>query len=102
MAIDIIGDTGVSGLTTARLAKRLGMSEPNLYRHFNNKEAILSAVIDDIGAVIMDKAAFISGQDISPEENWKILWPATSAKSSKEAASRGFFFLRTCMCGTRC
>ena len=68
MAVAIIGETGVSGLTTARLAKRLGMSEPNLYRHFNNKEAILSAVIDDIGAVIMDKAVFIVGQSVSPEE----------------------------------
>jgi AcrR family transcriptional regulator len=68
MAVAIIGETGVSGLTTARLAKRLGMSEPNLYRHFSNKEAILSAVIDDIGAVIMDKAESISGQRISPEE----------------------------------
>jgi AcrR family transcriptional regulator len=68
MAVAIIGELGVSGLTTARLAKRLGMSEPNLYRHFSNKEAILSAVIDDIGAVIMDKAVFIAGQSISPEE----------------------------------
>ena len=66
MAVAIIGETGVSGLTTARLAKRLNMSEPNLYRHFNNKEAILSAVIDDIGSVIMDKAVFIAGQSISP------------------------------------
>jgi len=68
MAVAIIGEMGVSGLTTARLAERLGMSEPNLYRHFTNKEAILSAVIDDIGAVIMDRAVFITGQNISPEE----------------------------------
>lgn len=71
MAVAIIGEMGVSGLTTARLAKRLGMSEPNLYRHFSNKEAILSAVIDDIGAVIMDKAMSISVQSISPEEKLK-------------------------------
>ncbi|HEX9859632.1 MAG TPA: TetR/AcrR family transcriptional regulator, partial [Nitrospirota bacterium] len=43
-AIGIIGETGVRGLTTARLAGRLGMSEPNLYRHFADKQAILCAV----------------------------------------------------------
>jgi len=68
MAIAIIGDMGVSGLTTARLAERLGMSEPNLYRHFKDKDAILSAIIDEIGRVIMDKAAEIAKMEHTPQE----------------------------------
>jgi AcrR family transcriptional regulator len=64
MAIEVIGEMGVSGLTTARLADRLKMSEPNLYRHFRDKEDILSSVIDEIGTVIMDRAGQIAAQDV--------------------------------------
>ena len=73
MAIDIIGEMGVSGLTTARLAERLGMSEPNLYRHFNDKEAILSAVIDEIGALLMDNAALLAREEMPPEEKLRLI-----------------------------
>ena len=73
MAIDIIGEMGVSGLTTARLAERLGMSEPNLYRHFHDKEAILSAVIDEIGMRLMDNAALLANEEIPPEEKLRLI-----------------------------
>lgn len=63
-AIAIIGEMGVRGLTTARLAGRLGMSEPNLYRHFADKQAILGAVVDEIGSSIAGKAAAIAEQDM--------------------------------------
>lgn len=70
-AIAIIGELGVSGLTTAKLAERLGTSEPALYRHFQDKEAILSAIIDEIGAVITDRALELAGQKVSPREKLK-------------------------------
>ena len=73
MAINVIGEMGVSGLTTARLAERLGMSEPNLYRHFHDKEAILSAVIDEIGALLMDNAALIASEKLPPEERLRLI-----------------------------
>lgn len=63
-AIAIIGEMGVRGLTTARLAGRLGMSEPNLYRHFADKQAILCAVVDEIGSAIAGKAASIADMGI--------------------------------------
>ena len=72
-AIAIIGELGASGLTTARLAERLGMSESNLYRHFNGKEAILSAVIDEIGVLVMDNAALIAREKIPPEEKLMLI-----------------------------
>ena len=73
MAIGIIGEMGVSGLTTARLAERLSMSEPNLYRHFHDKEAILSAVIDEIGMRLMDNAALLASEEIPPEEKLRLI-----------------------------
>jgi AcrR family transcriptional regulator len=73
MAIAVIGEMGASGLTTARLTERLGMSESNLYRHFNGKEAILSAVIDEIGVLLMDNAALIAGEKIPAEEKLMLI-----------------------------
>ena len=70
-AIAIIGELGVGGLTIAKLADRLGMSEPALYRHFQDKEAILSAVIDEIAIVITGGAYELARQEISPKEKLK-------------------------------
>ncbi|MHB8173491.1 MAG: TetR/AcrR family transcriptional regulator [Nitrospirota bacterium] len=72
-AIAIIGEFGASGLTTARLAESLGMSESNLYRHFNGKEAILSAVIDEFGELLMDKASMLAGEMMPPEEKLRLI-----------------------------
>lgn len=47
-ALDVVGLEGVKGLTTARIARAVGVSEANLYRHFENKEAILGAVLETI------------------------------------------------------
>lgn len=70
-AIGIIGEMGVRGLTTARLAGRLGMSEPNLYRHFADKQAILGAVVDEIGSSIAGKADTIACMDMPADMKLK-------------------------------
>ena len=44
-AIKIIAEKGIQNLTTKNLAKEIGISEPALYRHFDNKLEILKAVI---------------------------------------------------------
>ena len=49
-ALRIIGSRGVGALTTAAIAKEVGISEANLYRHFENKEEILNAMTEEIGA----------------------------------------------------
>lgn len=47
--IKLIGEHGIGGFTTAGVAREVGMSEANLYRHFKNKQEILSEIIDRIG-----------------------------------------------------
>jgi TetR/AcrR family transcriptional regulator, fatty acid metabolism regulator protein len=47
--LKIISERGLGGLTTAALANEVGMSEANLYRHFANKEEILSETVERIG-----------------------------------------------------
>lgn len=48
-ALKLIGERGMNALTTAALAKEVGMSEANIYRHFRNKEEILSETVKRIG-----------------------------------------------------
>jgi len=47
--LKLIGRYGMSGLTTAAIAKEMGFSEANIYRHFHNKQEILSETIKRIG-----------------------------------------------------
>lgn len=45
-AIKLIADKGIQNLTTKNLSKDIGITEPALYRHFNNKSDILKGVIE--------------------------------------------------------
>lgn len=61
-AIDIIDQLGIQGLSTKEIARRQGISEGTLFRHFNTKNDILIAVLDyyskfdaDIFATITQK-----------------------------------------------
>ncbi len=45
-AIDIIDDMGIQGLSTREIAKREGVSEATLFRHYSNKKELLKAVLD--------------------------------------------------------
>jgi len=48
-ALRIIGSKGIHGATIAEIAAEVGISEGNIYRHFRNKEEILTSVIEKIG-----------------------------------------------------
>ncbi len=45
-AIRLLDETGLSGLTTREMAKREGISEPAVYRHFDGKTQVLLAIAD--------------------------------------------------------
>jgi len=44
-AIDLIGEQGIQGLTVKRLAQKVGVTEPALYRHFDSKQDVVIAVL---------------------------------------------------------
>lgn len=44
--IDIINDLGIQKLTTREIAKRQDVSEATIFRHFQNKNELLLAVLD--------------------------------------------------------
>ena len=45
-ALALINEKGIQGLTIKNLSKRLGITEPAIYRHFENKIQILVAILD--------------------------------------------------------
>ena len=45
-AIALISEKGIQGLTMKNLSKRLGISEPAIYRHYENKIDILVSLLD--------------------------------------------------------
>jgi len=63
---DIIAHQGVTGLTVAAIAKKVGVSEANLYRHFKNKDDILKQVVKKVGAGLLENLRRI--QDAAADE----------------------------------
>ncbi|WP_025140984.1 tetracycline resistance transcriptional repressor TetR [Achromobacter sp. DH1f] len=45
-ALELLNEVGVDGLTTRKLAERLGVQQPALYWHFKSKQALLDALAD--------------------------------------------------------
>jgi AcrR family transcriptional regulator len=72
-ALELIAEKGIQGLTIKNLSKKIGISEPAIYRHFENKSSILltildnfkqmaamlSAIIPTVGETAFDKISFI-------------------------------------------
>ncbi|MFH1149241.1 MAG: TetR/AcrR family transcriptional regulator [Actinomycetota bacterium] len=52
-AVGMMTSHGIAGATTARIAADVGISEPALYRHFENKREILLAALAQIGAQLI-------------------------------------------------
>lgn len=48
-ALRIIARGGIKSLTTAAIAEEVGISEANLYRHFNSKDEILQGTVEKVG-----------------------------------------------------
>ncbi len=52
-AIQIVTDEGLSRLTIRNVAAAVGVTEPAVYRHFSNKLALLTALIEDLQEAIL-------------------------------------------------
>ncbi len=62
----IISRKGVNSLTTAALAREVGMSEANLYRHFKNKDEIYSATIGQVSDLIQQNLKQVLARSDGP------------------------------------
>lgn len=73
-AFDVVGKKGVRALTIATIAEAAGMSEANLYRHFDGKDAIFSALAEYIGCTVMGKAATTAASSGKPLEKLEMIF----------------------------
>jgi len=67
-SISLISEKGIQGLTIKNLAKAIKVSEPALYRHFENKTAILLAILDSFKSFMPDVADVIKIENKSTIE----------------------------------
>ncbi|HMG50510.1 MAG TPA: TetR/AcrR family transcriptional regulator C-terminal domain-containing protein [Inquilinus sp.] len=77
-ALDLLNEVGMDGLTTRRLAERLGVQSPALYWHFKNKRALL----DTMAAAMMEQADM--HRPIAPGMGWRD-WVGENARQFRRA-----------------
>ncbi len=46
--IEIISEKGISYISTTEIAKKIGISQPGIYKHFKNKDEIILYFIDEL------------------------------------------------------
>lgn len=63
-ALDLINERGIQGLTIKNLSKKLGITEPAIYRHFENKIQILVALLD----LLKHKTGIIFEAELNSDE----------------------------------
>ena len=54
ISIGVIADQGIQNLTIKNIAGAIGISEPAIYRHFDNKFEILNSVLDTFQEISID------------------------------------------------
>ena len=70
----ILMESGIVGLTTKNLAREMHFSESALYRHFKNKEAIVTLLIAYLSENITQRFDAIINTKQSPEEKFTTLF----------------------------
>lgn len=68
-ALEIINEMGIDGLSLRELAKRQGITEGALYKHFDSKEEILLAVFDYHARYDSNIKNTIENSNITPKES---------------------------------
>ena len=66
--LDIIYTDGLKSLSTRNLAKRIGMSEGSIFRHFATKQDIILAIIKDVQIDFIGSLRQIANSNQPPKE----------------------------------
>jgi len=66
--LDIIYTDGLKNLSTRNLAKRIGMSEGSIFRHFPTKQDIILSIIQDVQDEFIGSLRAIANSKLEPEK----------------------------------
>lgn len=72
-ALDLLANQGVKGLNIAAVARRVGLVPSGIYRHFENKNQILEAVLDLMENRLMANVQAARDETTDPLERLRIL-----------------------------
>ncbi|MBP8828476.1 MAG: TetR/AcrR family transcriptional regulator [Desulfobacter sp.] len=64
--VELAGEQNPSEITTAAIAKRMGLTQGALFRHFPNKDAILQAVMEWVAERLMSLIEKVINAELSP------------------------------------
>lgn len=62
----LVGENGLSSLTVRKIAERMDFSEPALYRHFPNKQAVILGLMDRLDEMLVHTARGIAEETSLP------------------------------------
>lgn len=65
-AIEVVTEEGLGNLTLKRVAERVGFTEPALYRHFPDKQALVLALVDRLAMRLLEPAAALASDSARP------------------------------------
>jgi AcrR family transcriptional regulator len=66
--IEIIDELGIQGLSTREIARRQGISEAALFRHYRSKNDLILAVLENYSQFDADIHQSIGQKELSPKE----------------------------------
>jgi AcrR family transcriptional regulator len=64
--IELLREAGLAGLTMKKVAERVGFTEPAIYRHFPNKQALLVGVANRLSKLFLGPVRAISEETDTP------------------------------------
>ena len=65
VSLELISEKGIQGLTIKNLSKKIGVTEPAIYRHFDSKTEILISILD----FFKKNSAQIFQKELNTEKN---------------------------------
>lgn len=67
-AFELVREAGLTGLTMKKVAERVGVTEPALYRHFPTKQAILVGIAKRLAEKLLGPIRAIAAEEEAPPE----------------------------------
>ena len=70
----ILSASGVGGLTIKNLAKEMGFAESAVYRHFDSKEAVITAMLAYLSETMDERLGKVISAENNPTENFEAVF----------------------------
>jgi AcrR family transcriptional regulator len=66
--LEIIAEEGLHNLSTRKLAKRIGLTEGAIFRHFTSKRDIIKGIMDDVASDLINSLRNVVTSPVKTEE----------------------------------